>query len=111
MPSDYLWGNQVAKLKTYKWHSWYTPWLFVLPTLIGLFIFRLIPIAGSLYLGFTEWNLLRDPVFIGLDNFRELFQDPDFYQVVWNTVSLTFWYVVGSMVIGLLLAVLINHKM
>lgn len=101
----------MAKLKTYKWHSWYTPWLFVLPTLIGLFIFRLIPIAGSLYLGFTEWNLLRDPVFIGLDNFRELFQDPEFYQVVWNTITLTFWYVVGSMVIGLLLAVLINHKM
>ncbi len=101
----------MAKLKSYKWHSAYTPWLFVLPTLIGLFIFRLIPIAASLYLGFTDWNLLRDPVFIGFENFKELFHEEEFYQIVWNTVYLTFWYVVGSMVIGLLLAVLINHKL
>ncbi|MBR1919799.1 MAG: sugar ABC transporter permease [Spirochaetales bacterium] len=101
----------MQKTKTYKWHSWYTPWLFVFPTLIGLFFFRFIPIGASLYLGFTDWNLIRTPEFIGLDNFREMFADPYFKLIVWNTLSLTFWYVVGSMVFGFLLACLINNKM
>ena len=78
------WRCSLTKTKSYRWHSWITPWLFIFPTLIGLIIFRLIPIVSSLYLGFTEWNLLRDPVFIGLENFKELFADPDFYLIISN---------------------------
>lgn len=104
------WRCSLTKTKSYRWHSWITPWLFIFPTLIGLIIFRLIPIVSSLYLGFTEWNLLRDPVFIGLENFKELFADPDFYLIISNTIKLTIWYVIGSMVVGLLLAILINNK-
>lgn len=94
----------------YKWHSWATPWILIFPTLLGLIVFRLIPIVSSLVLSFTKWNLIKDPVFIGLDNFKELFADEDFILILMNTLKLTIGYVIGSMVIGLLLALLVNNK-
>ena len=92
----------------FRWHRRITPWLFILPTIIGLVVFRLIPIVSSFYLSFTEWNLLRQPAFIGVGNYRELIQSGEFTTVALNTVQFSLLYVVGSMVLGLALAVLID---
>lgn len=94
----------------YKWHSKITPWLFIFPTLVGLAVFRLIPIVSALYLSFTDWNLLRDPVWTGLSNFKELFSNPSFLKIIGNTFQFSLIYVCGSMVVGLALAVLINIR-
>ena len=56
----------MSEKQKFKWHSWATPWILVFPTLIGLVIFRLIPIVSSFFLSFTKWNLITDPKFIGL---------------------------------------------
>lgn len=95
----------------YKWHSWATPWILILPTLIGLVVFRLVPIISSLILSFTQWNLIKDPVFIGLENYKELLRDEEFLLILGNTLKLTVSYVIGSMVCGLLLALLVNNKL
>jgi len=100
----------MAEKQKFKWHSWATPWILIFPTLVGLLVFRLIPIVSSLVLSFTKWNLITDPVFIGIKNFRELFADPDFWKIVGNTLKITLGYVAGSMVFGLLLALLVNNK-
>ncbi|MBO4279868.1 MAG: sugar ABC transporter permease [Spirochaetales bacterium] len=100
----------MAEKQKFKWHSWATPWILIFPTLVGLLVFRLIPIVSSLVLSFTKWNLITDPVFIGVKNFRELFADPDFWKIVGNTLKITLGYVAGSMVFGLLLALLVNNK-
>ena len=100
----------MAEKQKFKWHSWATPWILIFPTLVGLLVFRLIPIVSSLVLSFTKWNLITDPVFIGIKNFRELFADPDFWKIVGNTLKITLGYVAGSMVFGLLLALLVNKK-
>ena len=100
----------MAEKQKFKWHSWTTPWILIFPTLVGLLVFRLIPIVSSLVLSFTKWNLITDPVFIGIKNFRELFADPDFWKIVGNTLKITLGYVAGSMVFGLLLALLVNNK-
>jgi multiple sugar transport system permease protein len=77
---------------------------------IGLLVFRLIPIGGAFFLGFTQWSLLGNPVFIGLDNYREAFGNPLFYRVIFNTIGFSLIYVVGVMILGLALAVLVNRK-
>ena len=100
----------MAEKQKFKWHSRATPWILIFPTLVGLLVFRLIPIVSSLVLSFTKWNLITDPVFIGIKNFRELFADPDFWKIVGNTLKITLGYVAGSMVFGLLLALLVNNK-
>jgi len=94
-----------------RWYGPMAPWVLLLPTIVGLVVFRIIPVGGSFYLAFTDWNLLRDPSFVGLENFREALDNPAFLQVVSNTVMFSLLYVAGVMVIGLMLAVLVNRKM
>ena len=101
----------MSEKQKFKWHSWATPWILVFPTLIGLVIFRLIPIVSSFFLSFTKWNLITDPKFIGLKNFKELFSDPVFWKILGNTLKITAGYVTGGMIFGLLLALLVNNKL
>lgn len=69
------------------------------------------PIIGSFYLGFTDWDLLRTPKFIGLSNFIEALSDPGLIRIVVNTVLFSVIYVIGVMVIGLFLALMVNQKL
>ena len=100
----------MAEKQKFKWHSWATPWVLIFPTLVGLVVFRLIPIVSSLVLSFTKWNLITDPKFLGLKNYVDLFTDPDFWKILGNTLKITVGYFAGSMVFGLLLALLVNNK-
>jgi len=96
-----------------KGFSWYKPWhgwIFLIPTLIGLFVFRIGPIIFAFFMSFTDWNIMLQPTWIGLDNYKELFTDPNFYQILLNTFEFSLIYVTGTMVFGLLLAVLVNSK-
>src|SRR5215218_8988577 len=45
----------------------------VMPWILGFLIFQLFPIGSSLYLSFTQYNLFQAPNWVGLDNYRELF--------------------------------------
>jgi len=94
----------------YKWHNHITPWVFIFPTVIGLLVFRLIPIVSSLYLSFTDWSLLGSPHFLKFDNYMELGKSEEFLRIIRNTFQFSFLYVIGSMVFGLALAVLINIR-
>ncbi len=93
------------------WYKSYHPWLFLVPTLIGLFVFRLWPIAYSFYISFTSWDIMTPPKWIGLSNYKELFSDSTFYKILNNTLLFSVIYVVGVMVLGLFLAVLVNSKL
>jgi len=94
--------------------SWYKPWdplLFLIPTLLGLIFFRVGPIIVSFLISFTNWDILKKPQILGLENYKELFQSSAFYQVFGNTITFSFIYVVGVTVSGLLLALLLNQKL
>jgi multiple sugar transport system permease protein len=77
---------------------------FLAPWLIGIFGLTLLPMAYSLYLSFTHFDLLSAPRWIGWDNYREMFtDDPRFLQ----SVKVTLIYVVFSvpLKLGIALAV------
>ena len=84
--------------------------IFVLPALIGTFIFIIIPIFCSFALSFTEWDLLNEIKFVGLANYRSIFYDKEFLQILINTfvyaVSTTFF----AVIIPLLIASALNTK-
>lgn len=64
-------------------------WLFVLPALIGFGVFFLYPAVRAIGISLTDWNLMRPPGFVGLDNYVRLLGDDRF----WNLVGVTATYV------------------
>jgi len=89
------------------------PWavLFLAPSFLGFAVFTLFPVLYSAYLSFVDWNLIRDPVWVGFDNYRKAFNDPLFWKVMRNTFSYTAGSVPLGMALSLGLAVLLNRKL
>ena len=67
-----------------------TGWLFAAPWIIGFLVFTVGPMLFSLYASFTNYSITNDPVWIGTDNYTNLFSDTYFYQSLGNT----FWMVI-----------------
>ncbi|HEY9597404.1 MAG TPA: sugar ABC transporter permease, partial [Cyanophyceae cyanobacterium] len=87
-------------------------WIFLAPALILLGIFLLWPIVYLFYLSFTAGSFTSTGVhWIGLRNYLRLALDPDFWQVLGNTVFFTVFTVIPSLVIPLGLAVLLNRSL
>ncbi len=63
-------------------------YLFLAPTLIGLLVFIIGPMIGSLGLSFYKWNVFRPPEFIGTANFERLFSDARVFLSFKNTFVL-----------------------
>ena len=86
-------------------------YVFILPWFLGLLIFILGPFVAGFYFSLTEYDGLTAPQWIGLQNYQNvLFDDEKFWLAVYNTI----WYVgaavLPGVVLGLLLALLLNQK-
>jgi len=77
--------------------------LFASPWIIGFLAFTVYPIASSFYYSFTRYDLLREPVFLGLDNYVNLFTDDEDFRIVARN---TLWWVFISTPLGVLSAFL-----
>ena len=83
--------------------------LFLAPTLIGLAVLSAGPIVATLAISLTEWDLLRAPQLVGLDNFVHLASDERFGKALRNTAFYTVVSVPLGMLISLFLAVALNQ--
>lgn len=84
-------------------------YLFILPSIIGFLVFVLYPLIATFYYSLTRWNGITDPVFVGTKNFVRLFtNDPSFLPSLQATFYYTLLSVPASLVVGLLLAMLLN---
>lgn len=81
--------------------------LFVLPAFIGFVLFYLYPALRGLWISFTDWNMLREPTFVGFENYLQVFQDEKF----WNALWITFKYVLLNIPIQTLLGILLAVAM
>ncbi len=83
---------------------------FASPWIVGFLAFTVFPISSSLYYSFTRYDLVRDPVWLGLDNYVAFASDADFRLVTGNTL----WWVLISSPLGVLsaflMALLLNAK-
>lgn len=84
--------------------------LFLLPNLTGFLLFLVGPAVGSFLVALTDWALINDPEFIGLQNFRNLWNDSRFWVTLRNTGYYVFVRVPLNIAISLVLAVLLNQK-
>lgn len=83
-------------------------YIVMVPVLIHFLCFQFGPFVFSFVLTFMNWKLIGTPQFVGLANWRNSFQDPLVWQALWNTTLFAIYYVVPTIVLGFLLALLIN---
>ncbi len=101
-----------ARSNPFRWRpdQQWEGYLFLLPSFLGFLVFVALPVFVSLLLSFVDWNLLRSPEWVGLNNYRQLLlRDPVFWRVVRNTLYFMLTIVPLQLALGLLLAVMLNQ--
>ena len=87
-------------------------WIYLAPALILLGIFLFYPIAQLIYLSFTRGSFtVTGTQWIGLKNYWRLVVDPDFWQIIGNTLYFTIATVLPTITLPLGLAILLNRKL
>ena len=95
----------------FKYYRKYSPYLFLLPAVIVLIIFFFIPFFQTVVLSFLDYSTnIYEPVFNGIDNYINLFSNPIFYKVLWNTFIYLFTAVPVLAIFPLFLAILLNQN-
>jgi multiple sugar transport system permease protein len=77
-----------------------------------LLVFAIFPLAFSVYISLFRWNLLTgERQFMGLENYRYAFADGLFWNAMGNSMKYALLSVPAGMVVGLLVAILVNQKL
>jgi len=84
-------------------------YLYLMPTVVILVAFHVLPIFYSLAVSFYEWDLIGQPEYVGVGNYSRLFDDPMFYKSLWNTVYYAAVSVPLSILFSLIIAMLLNN--
>lgn len=95
-------------------YKWWIPWLFLLPTIVSVAVFLVVPLVAGLAIAFANWNVVSGIggiEWVGFSNFVELFQDDMF----WSSAGRTLFYAgVGTpltVFVGMLLGLALNRPM
>ncbi|MBN1400431.1 MAG: sugar ABC transporter permease [Anaerolineae bacterium] len=78
-------------------------YLYMTPWLIGLLVFYFIPILWSFILTFTDYNIVRAPIFLGIANYKRLLLEDSY---VWPSLYRTFYYAIVMVPVGLIASLL-----
>jgi oligogalacturonide transport system permease protein len=80
--------------------------LFVLPFVLGVLLFKLFPFFMSFALSFTQYDLMDPPVYIGLQNYKELFGDDPLFI---KSLGVTLWFAVLAVPLRVGFALFVAH--
>lgn len=85
--------------------------LFISPWILGFVCFTAYPMVSSLYYSLTEYNMIAEPKFVGLSNYKELlFKDDLFYTVLGNTLYMIFVGLTITTIVTISIAIILNTK-
>ncbi|MGI8908938.1 MAG: carbohydrate ABC transporter permease [Rubrobacteraceae bacterium] len=84
-------------------------WVFMIPLVIVNVLVILGPSVATIYYSFTEWSGLGPAEFVGLENYREILSDGDFYLAMWHNVLWTAIFLTVPISMGLLGAFLLSQ--
>lgn len=92
-------------LSDYGW-----AYLMVAPTIIGLIILNIWPLINTIFLSFNKTTDFGANVWVGLENYKKMFADPDVLSATINTLKYTIISVPIGVMLSLMLAVFLNSK-
>lgn len=91
-----------------RWNFW--GYLFILPNFLGFLLFMLVPIIMALVFSFTNYDVISQMDFVGINNYVGLFTDDQFITSLLNTLWFAVLTVPTGVILALLLAVLFNRQ-
>lgn len=87
-----------------------TRWIFVLPALIIVGLLFIYPFFSSIFYSFTNKNLIALTYhFVGLDNYRTVLSDPNFFTAFFNSIKWTVLSLAGQVFVGFVLALALHR--
>jgi trehalose/maltose transport system permease protein len=89
-----------------------TAWLLLIPTLAVVALVAFFPLGQTIYLSFTNDRLadLKDPEWIGLENYSRLLRDQRFRDAIWTTVKFSAITVTFELILGMIVALVVNSN-
>jgi putative aldouronate transport system permease protein len=84
--------------------------LMLIPSIILVFIFSYLPFYG-LVIAFQDYNpgLGFNSPWVGMENFEHVFNQPNFLRTIWNTLYMSFFKIIGGIVVPVIFALLLNE--
>lgn len=95
--------NLTSKRSIWQKRETWIAFLFLLPASIGFLLFYALPFIRGIGISFTDWDLVTDATFVGLENYQKLFEDDRF----WRSLQVTLIYVLFNVGIQLTLALVL----
>lgn len=89
---------------------WWVPWLFLSPALVLFLYFKFVPMGQALVMSFQNVQPFLGSTWVGGDNYAKVVTSDGFQQAAWHTVLLALFQTAGSMVLGLILALLMEGQ-
>jgi sn-glycerol 3-phosphate transport system permease protein len=105
-------AEPIQRTRSVNWRQTGLAAALILPNLILLVLFTYRPLLDNIRISFYDWNISSPTMtFVGLQNYVEWFTDPTSWQIARTTVVFTVVAVVGSMALGLALALLLDQRL
>jgi len=107
------WAGEVPVWRRLRLPNRYAHWgmIFILPALIFFLAFRLIPLGSAAWVSLHEWNLIAPMKWVGVANYARAVQDRDFLIAMGRSFLYAGVVVSGTVVLGLLAAVLLDQRL
>lgn len=98
------------KVSARQKRDWGFAYLYIAPLVIGLLIFYIWPFIQNIWFSFNDVNKFNMTTFVGLENYRKLFQDQDVLKAFGNTLKYVVITVPVGLILSIILAALLNTK-
>lgn len=88
-----------------------TPYVYLLPTVVLMFILLVIPILMVIRYSFYDNVIInKNPVFVGLQNYKAVLSDPNFLVAIRNTLFFVIVSIIAHLIIGMVFALVLNTR-
>ncbi len=91
-----------------EWRKNALVYIILVPILAHFLVFQVIPFIYSFILTFLNYRIIGVSEFVGLRNWMQFFNDDIAWKSIWNTLLFSFYYIVPTMALGLILALVIK---
>src|SRR5256714_5169772 len=101
--------NRVSRFR-HRRLRWLVPWAFLAPALVGFLYFKILPLLQGVKMSFYDVRPYLGDRYVGWGNYVEATTQPQFTRAIWQTVVLAIGTTTGSILLGFLLAILVEGQ-